>query len=98
MKKLSLAVLVTLTLGGCDSSSTSGVTSSSAVGGDFNTMSECKNSIDNTAKKYNVSYTVEFDDRDYFSGKVVKDGVQTDLLIACNKTGDYFSATFEIPN
>lgn len=86
---------------GCDSSSshdTSNVTSSHAVGGNRSTMAECKDGIDQTAKKYNVTYTVKTDERDYFSGRVVKDGIETDLMVLCKKKDDYYTAMFEVPN
>lgn len=84
----------------CDSSdeSINSVTSSYAVGGESTTMHECKDRINQTASKYNVSYTIQFDERDYFSGKIVKDGIQTDLLVVCRKEDDYFKAMFEVPN
>ena len=86
---------------GCDDSSsesTSRVTSSHAVGGDRNTMAECKDGLEQTAKKYNVTYTVKTDERDYFSGRVVKDGVETVLMVLCKKKDDYYTAMFEVPN
>jgi|SRR5690606_4954873 len=98
MKNFCLPIFIMFALTGCDTPHSSGITSSSAVGGEFDTMQQCKNSLDKTAQKYNVSYTVDFDERDYFSGKIVKDGIQSDLLVACDKKSDYFSATFEIPD
>lgn len=74
------------------------ITSSRAVGGEFDTMQECRNKLDLTAKKYNVTYTVTMDERNYFSGKIVKDGIQSNLLVVCDKKDDYYQAMFEIPD
>ena len=96
-----LISILPISILGCDNSSsesTSRVTSSHAVGGDRNTMAECKDGLEQTAKKYNVTYTVKTDERDYFSGRVVKDGVETELMVLCKKKGDYYTAMFEVPN
>ena len=91
-------LILQLFLTGCSDSNPSGITSSKAVGDEFSTMQECKYSLDKTAEKYNVSYTVEFDKPDYFSGKIVKDGIQSDLLVACDKKGNSYHALFQIPD
>lgn len=49
-------------------------------------------------QKYNVSYTVDKDEKEKFIGYIVKDGTQTDLLAMCKKDGDYYSAMFQIPD
>ena len=71
---------------------------SKAVGDEMDTMQECKYRLDQTAKKYNVSYTVDKDEKEKFIGYIVKDGTQTDLLAMCKKDGDYYSAMFQIPD
>lgn len=103
MKFLSLSLLICISFltvacdGGSSSPSTT-ASSSYAVGGESSTMAECKERLDKTASKYNVSYTVKSDERDYFSGRVVKDGVETDLMVLCKKENDFYSGMFEVPN
>ncbi|WP_146196634.1 zinc ribbon domain-containing protein [Acinetobacter stercoris] len=80
------------------SSPKSSITSSGAVGGEMSTMEECKQKLEYTAQKYNVTYTVTMNERDYFSAKIVKDGIESDLLAICDKKDDYYHAMFEIPN
>lgn len=99
--KTLLILTLPISLIACDNTSEphpSGVTTSHSVGGETNTMEECKYGLDQTAKKYNVTYTVSMDKKDYFSAHLVKDGVQTDLLIACKKKGDYYEALFAVPD
>nr|WP_015060926.1 hypothetical protein [Psychrobacter sp. DAB_AL43B]AFH75081.1 hypothetical protein [Psychrobacter sp. DAB_AL43B] len=99
-KKL-LILFLPIMLLGCDDTSEphpSGVTSSEGVGGETDTMEECKHRLNETAQKHNVTYTVTIDERDHFSGHIVKDGVQTDLLISCDKKSNYYQGLFQIPD
>lgn len=106
MKFLNLAFLacisfLTIACDGSDLSSSNinnSVTSSHAVGGESSTMAECKDRLDKTASKYNVQYTVKLDDPDFFSGRIIKDGRETDLTVFCRQKGDIFQGTFEVPN
>ena len=98
-----LCLSFSILLMGSDSSSSTDtsptkITSSKAVGDEMDTMQECKYRLDQTAKKYNVSYTVDKDEKEKFIGYIVKDGTQTDLLAMCKKDGDYYSAMFQIPD
>ncbi|MFW2047252.1 hypothetical protein [Acinetobacter variabilis] len=97
MKKLILPIgIVLLFISGCDSSPT--ITSSEAVQGTAPTMNACKKRLIETAEKYNVSFNVSIEEDDYVSAKIVKDGIQTDLLAVCEKSGNSYRAMFQIPD
>lgn len=99
MKNLILPIgIVFLLLSGCDSSNPSNITSSQAVQGTASTMNACKQRLLETAKKHNVSFAVTIEEEDYISAKIVKDGIQTDLLAVCEKSGDSYHAMFQIPD
>lgn len=84
--------------GNQEDSSEHKITSSKVVGGDADTMQECRHKLDLTAEKYNVSYVAVRDERNYFSGEIVKNGVRSDLVVQCKKKEDYYTALFEIPD
>jgi len=97
MKKLVLPLgIVLLFISGCDSSPT--VTSSEAIQGTASTMNACKQRLIETAEKYNVSFKVSIEEDDYVSAKIVKDGIETDLLAVCEKSGNSYRAMFQIPD
>lgn len=95
-----IGLSLVLLLNGCDtaSSNSNEITSSQAVGGESDTIQECKHRLDQTAKKYNVTYSVESDEREKFVAYLIKDGVKTDLMIMCKKDGDIYSGMFQIPD
>lgn len=97
-KIIGLSLIVLLI--GCDTASNdpNKVTSSQAVGDETDTMEECKYRLDQTAKKYNVTYSVESDERNKFVAYLIKDGTQTDLMAMCKKDGDLYSGIFQIPD
>lgn len=95
MKNLILPIgIVLLFISGCDSSPT--VTSSEAVQGTAPTMNTCKKRLIETAEKYNISFNVSIEED--VSAKIVKDGIQTDLLAVCEKSGNSYRAMFQIPD
>ena len=100
ISKKFLVFLLPMALLGCEDSEphSSGVTSSEGVGGETDTMEECKYRLNETAKKHNVTYTVSIDEREHFSGHIIKNGVQTDLLVSCDKKSDYYQGLFQIPD
>lgn len=101
MNKVFLSLLsLQLFLVGCSNSNanSSGITSSKSVGGEALTMQECKYRLKQTAQKYNVSYTVDFNKPDYFSAKLIKNGIQSDLIAICDKKGGIYEAIFQIPD
>ncbi len=101
MKKLILPIWATLIIiAGCDdqSSNSPKITSSQAVQGTTATMNACKQKLLKTAEKYNVSFSVSIEEDDYVSARLIKNGIKTDLLATCEKTGNTYLAMFEIPD
>ncbi len=60
-------------------------------------MEECKSKIQSLAQKNNVTYILDTDNKEYVSGKIVKNGTKTELSVMCKKEKEgYYQLKFDI--
>lgn len=72
---------------------------SKAMGGTFDTMSECKTGLHATADLHGYKYVVSLDQQDYYSVNLIDNvnGVRTGYIAVCDKKKDHYFGMFEIP-
>lgn len=71
--------------------------SNTYISDDASSMEECKNKLQSVAQKNNVTYMLDTDNKEYVSGKIVKNGTKTELSVMCKKEKEgYYQLKFDI--